>query len=449
MNHKKKLLALALALVVSTGVFSACGSDETSSVASNPQVPQQEGSEVSTVAESKPEEHVKLVYSYWGNQTEQPAKAAIVQDFIKEHPNYEIEETYTDGGTYPTKLQTWFASNTAPDVLATANDVIYDFVGQGVFEDLTPYMERDGLLHDVWVDSMVKAFTYDGRIISAPHLSKPAAVVYNKDLFDKAGVAYPKQGWSEEDFLDTARQLTSGDGLTKVYGLNLTWMASELLRALYTGSAYYDVDKRELHATDNEGFKHALEMFTGLVKDGVSPNSTEAQSIGGGFETGRFAMSFLLPSNIKGFDEVVGDTFDWEVVNLPVSDTYGQWQATLRADGLAISSASKNKDAAWEFVKWHTTDPEAQAAAGDVGIPSLLSYTVSGDYLNAFPEGGHRYDKSVFIKATENAVGIQSAGVWGEINGILSENYDKILYDNLSVDDALQNIQTGGEKLLK
>ena len=99
-----------------------------------------------------------LTFAFWGNADEIKMKQQLIDLYMQKNPDVKIEGTYTDGGQYPTKLQTWFASNTAPDVMGIANDIIYPYRDLGVFEDLRSYMEQDGLLEGTWNPVAVDVF---------------------------------------------------------------------------------------------------------------------------------------------------------------------------------------------------------------------------------------------------------------------------------------------------
>ena len=88
---------------------------------------------------------------------------------------------------------------------------MYDFAEEGVFEDLTPYIERDQVAGQ-WADGSLDIFTKHGKIYAAPYVSKVFAMAYNKDIFDAAGLAYPTESWTEEDFVNITRQLTTEKG---------------------------------------------------------------------------------------------------------------------------------------------------------------------------------------------------------------------------------------------
>lgn len=81
------------------------------------------------------EEQVELEVSVWGDEAEVAMKTELLEQYEAEHPNVTIKKTYTDGGTYQAKLQMWFSSGKAPDVLGVANDLIEPYKDMGVIEN--------------------------------------------------------------------------------------------------------------------------------------------------------------------------------------------------------------------------------------------------------------------------------------------------------------------------
>lgn len=173
-------------------LLSGCNSSATS--AENQQSSIQEEENLSDNANENTsteasKEQITLTFSYWGDKNELACKEELIKDFEAAHPNIKIEATYTDGVSYHTKLQTFFTSGAAPDVISIAGDIMYDFAEEGVFEDLTPYIERDQVAGQ-WADGSLDIFTKHGKIYAAPYVSKVFAMAYNKDIFDAAGFAH-------------------------------------------------------------------------------------------------------------------------------------------------------------------------------------------------------------------------------------------------------------------
>ena len=58
----------------------------------------------------------------------------------------------------------------------------------------------------------------DGHYYSLPAKRITETILYNQKMFDDAGIPYPDKDWTYDEFLDTARKLTKGEGTDKVYG---------------------------------------------------------------------------------------------------------------------------------------------------------------------------------------------------------------------------------------
>ncbi len=394
------------------------------------------------------EEQITLTFSYWGDKNELACKEELIKDFEAAHPNIKIEATYTDGVTYHTKLQTFFTSQTAPDVISIAGDIMYDFVEEGVFEDLTPYIERDRA-SEKWVDGSLNIFTKNGKIYAAPYVSKVFAMAYNKDIFDAAGLAYPTESWTEEDFVNIAWQLTEGEGVNKIYGTKLT-DGAKMIRDLYGQMPLYDVDNKKMQAEGNEYFRHAFSLYTDLVIGGCSPSELETDSIGGGFETGKFATAICATWDMNSWEKLIGDSFEWDIVQLPSNTVYGSWTYPSYTDGMAISSTSEHKEAAWEFIKWNTLSEESQKKVSEIGVPVLKSYVESESYLNDFPDSyAVKYNKKAFVDMMDRVAGQESLGIWAKINDELTKQYNAVSLSQTTIDDAIAVLQEKGESVLK
>lgn len=201
-------------------------------------------------------------------------KSALLKQYETENPDVKIKQTYTDGGTYQAKLQMWFSSGKAPDVLGVANDLIEPYKDLGVIENLAPYMEKDGLLDgNTWEQAAVDSFSFGDNIFAAPYVYKSLAIAYNKDLFDAAGVPYPKAGWTEAEFLNAAKKLTQGEGADKQWGIRLGTYPTNFYRNMF-GQPLYNVGERTMTMKDNEELKYAFDLLSGMVKEGLSPNET-------------------------------------------------------------------------------------------------------------------------------------------------------------------------------
>ncbi|HJB91495.1 MAG TPA: sugar ABC transporter substrate-binding protein [Candidatus Eisenbergiella merdigallinarum] len=446
----KKKLAVFLCAAMALGL-TACSAEQTAQTndASQTEMTGAESTEQSVAEGGTSEAPVELEVAFWGDKAEIEMKSALLEQYEEEHPNVTIKQTYTDGGTYQAKLQMWFSSGKAPDVLGIANDLIEPYKELGVIEDLKPYMEADGMLDgNTWEQSAVDSFTFGENIFAAPYIYKSLAVAYNKDLFDEEGIPYPSEDWTEDDLLDAARSLTKGEGTDKQWGIRMSTYPTNFYRNMF-GSPAYLVEERKMNVRDNDEIKYAMQLFSDMVKEGITPNETFDSMLGSGFETGKFAMAIVAPWDMATLDSMIGDSFAWDVEVLPYNETFETpWKGYLFADGFTMTSACENKEAAWDLIKWLTASEEAQAASAAAGVPVYTPYATSDAYLNEFTTSNH-YNKKVFVDMLKNSVGGQTTGVWAQINDEMNLEYQRAVAGEITIDEAIDLIDQKGTQFLE
>jgi multiple sugar transport system substrate-binding protein len=127
---------------------------------------------------------------------------AIVSDFEKQNPNITVDIQLTANADYWTKLQTAATAGTAPDVFWMNGPNFQLYASNGQLAELDSVNTSD------YPDALVNLYSYQGKLYGAPKDFDTVGVWYNKKLFDAAGVAYPKAGWTWDDFTADAKALT-------------------------------------------------------------------------------------------------------------------------------------------------------------------------------------------------------------------------------------------------
>lgn len=420
--NKKKIMATVLAAALSASVFTVSP----------------------LAAEASTDEEVTLTFGFWGDDPEAEMKMRLAEAYMEEHPNVKIEYEYCSGADYLTKMQTWFSSGETPDVFGIANDHLIMFQDSELFEDLAPYVEKDGL-ESMWdYEKAKESYTIEnGRLTAVPFVDKTFAIAYNKDLFDQAGVEYPTNDWTEADMIAAAEKISAlGDD---IYGLRWGVRVPEFYRGLY-GDMYYDAENKSMNVADNASFKAAVTMFADSIANGLAPDETSGTISTGGFETGKFGMALSATWDIATYQNSVGDAFAWDVVMLPNNEEFGRWKTTLRSNGWSMSANAENKEVCWDFIKFLSTSETAAVEGSSIGIPCLTSYVESEDYLKNFGEGTE-YSKQVFIDMLEETVPLYNLGAFAEVNDLAKADYEKVLAGQMTVDDMISDLDMQGSSI--
>ena len=244
--------------------------------------------------------------------------------------------------------------------------------------------------------------------------------------------------------LEKAKALTNLEGRIPQYGMYLGGFDAQMIRDLY-GSPVYDVATNTMTAENNAAFKHAVEVFYQMVAvDHSAPDSTTADTYGGGFETGMFGMALVAPWSTGTFPELIGDSFEWDIVELPTNAEFGHWLGSLYGDGWCIGAKSEHKEEAWEFIKFMTTTDVCQRIISDIAIPFYTAYAESEEYKTM--DAG--YTRTVFVDMLDYSNAWYSTGIWGRVNDVINTQYEKVLVNQTTIDEAIAAIQSEGTALL-
>lgn len=396
------------------------------------------------------EENVHLSMAFWAEQSEIDRLDQLLEIWKADHPNVTLDYTYCSGPDYPTKLQVWFSSGKAPDVIRMSRDIFSPFASEDLFADLTPYLEASGSA-GCWDESLLDIFDFDGELLSLPYLYSNYVIAYNKDIFDEANLEYPTADWTETEFVELAKTLTSGEGPEKTYGMWFGGWVCELVRALYGEPKMYDTENMVMQATNNEKFKAAFQLLGDLHKDGYCSNEVTKTTTTGGFVTGKYAMAIAMTGDIASYQKQIGDNFKWDIVELPISETYDtRWNTNMRLQGFGMSKTTEHPELAYDLIEYMTTNYEVQKAVDEdgVGIPALTEYLESEEFKTNYG-GGAAYNKEAFVNMAKVGTAWEYAGIWADINDTLTSEFNAYITGATDIDTALDNLQKKGEAVIE
>ena len=332
----------------------------------------------------------------WGDPAELEVWNQIVADFHQTNPNITVKVEVSDWDSYWTKLKTLLSADTPPDVFAMDAPLYLDYQSRGVLLNLQPYLDKNpDMLKGVYPQTLDAYKTSDG-MYGLPRDFQTIVLFYNKDMFDAAGVTYPTANWTYDDLRSAAKQLTkdsNGDGKIDQFGfysdlwdMELIW--SEAIWA-YGGDIISADHARTLVGEPKA--REAWQLFHDMMfVDKSWPDSTTAGEYGGDpFLAGVAAMTTIGHWAVPGYAET---NFKWDVVPMPKGPT-GQ-ATSVNSAGFVVGKASKNPDAAFEFLKYVLSEP-AQKRLAELGFacPVLKSVAESDSFLKQSTQ----IDEKVFL----------------------------------------------------
>ncbi|MFF4171125.1 ABC transporter substrate-binding protein [Streptomyces sp. NPDC001744] len=323
----------------------------------------------------------------WSDPAEVKAIENNVARFEKAHPNIKVKVV---GDISDDKLGQALRAggSNGPDVISSSTTSnVGKFCASGALADLKPFIEKSGLDLEKTFPKVLRDYTqFEGKRCSLPLLSDAYGLYYNKDAFRKAGLdpEAPPKTWSE--FTEVAKKLTKpkGDSYERL-GFMPNYLGYETSFSHYMSQwkhAYFDKDGASNVARD-PGFAKAMTYQKSLVDalggfqklDRYRTTFGDEWGAKHPFHTGQVAMQLDGEWRLK-FTQQHKVGFDIGVAPLPVADDeaaeYGK--GYLSGTIMGMAPQSKKQNAAWELIKYMTTDTDAVVAfANEIGnVPSTL-----------------------------------------------------------------------------
>ncbi len=282
----------------------------------------------------------------------------LVAEFNRDHPDIRVKVEYVSGGTYE-KLLIQLAGGIEPDVVYL-NDTAYpDLAGRGAFQALEPFISGDKDFNiDDFRSEALEFGTIDGTLYFLPPTTGTIIIYYNRDLFDEAGIPYPEDGWTWEEFRRTCKRLTvdkNGDGKTDQYGLAGWGLLGYYPMILQNGGKIISEDGKRCLLNSPEAIE-ALEFVRQLhVTDKVVASETEAAGI---YQMGPSAMmamgkTAMLGSGFGAYKQF--SKINWDIV-APPEKKGGRRVFHGGCWAYGISSKTRYPREAWELVKFLTSE---------------------------------------------------------------------------------------------
>jgi multiple sugar transport system substrate-binding protein len=372
----------------------------------------------------------------WGAGHEAEMREKAVEVFAKKHPNLEVIHS-----VIPTADQVWdqrqaaaFAAGNAPDVIQMSPDY-YGLLTE-YYEDLRPYVERDGIdLNEVITEGMLDVYYRpDGKLEALPLLANVFVFAYNKNMFDEFGVEYPTNDWTWQDFAEMAPKFVTGSGVNRTYAMVRHWVLPNFAIICQGGVPYAD-DFSDIYM-DSEEVRAGLDLFRYLIVEaGAIPTQAAAQTMPSEqlFLTERAAIYPMGGFEIASLTEEIGDWFEWDAVLPPKDSPDGKNTNITYATGYAMYKDAKNKEAAWEFLKEvsFANDEMAQFTA-QIGMPA--NKKVANEIYAKKSHGN--VSNALYLKGMETS----RLNIWGgalaTVGDIWTEMWDSVNVAGMSAAEA-------------
>lgn len=451
-SMKRKLLAGLLVAALSVAALTGCGgnageaskgSGSDTGGTSSGEVKENDSAEGAqaadeSVAGSGDVIELTMWGSWGGDQVGQLEKQ--LENFNTSQSQYHV--TYAVQDSMEQKLLAAIASNEVPDIVLWDRFNTGVYAPKGALASLDDYIAKDNIDMSQFYAPAVDELTSGGVVYGIPLTVDSRILFYNKDMLEEAGVD-PASITDWDSLREAAIKLTKWDGdmlvqsgfSLKDVGLFNNWIGQA------GGKMIDDSTNPPTVAFNTEAGLKVLEYWNQLLnEDKVYQLGFEDGFGGDGFKAGKVAITFNGPWTLESYKEA---GLNFGVIEQPEGYN-GEKSAMMGGFGLIIPNGAKNADAAWEFIKWWTMQPENGVEFCKISgnLPANVNaakdpYFMDDEILKVFSE-------------TMEYAGIRSK-VFGysDLEGLaLIPQLQKYVAGEITAQEALDNAEKQGNQIL-
>jgi multiple sugar transport system substrate-binding protein len=383
-----------------------------------------------------------LVWFIWSSNTGVRGEAynAITAHYQQDFPNVTVEQT-SGGGNLPQvleKLMTMVSADQPIDVLGVRHDVLGQYVTLGLMKDLGPFLKRDQSVKLAdHLPSAVEMLSFKGKQYGLPIGLSTSALMYNADLFAKAGVPLPSGTWDWKQFVDAAQRLTKRQEENPIWGTHIQAANSDLFYWIWMNGGEPFSPKEEptkAHFAQAETLE-AVQWLTELTtRYGVkaSFDLPDGKGANGKFADGRMAMVPVQSNNTR---ELQALQFNWDITALPKGKTGSVYP--LSSSSYGIHNKTKNEELTWKL--W-------TLAIGQTGQREWMTKT--GEFMPSHKALQSEYEKvplkpanrKQFFQAAMSGRPTPKATKWGDMAPVIDRNLQAADTGKVGVRAAMESL---------
>ena len=402
----KKMLSLALALMLALTLVGACA----------------EGKQVLTVVT-------------W-DATTTPYLLAQEAAFEAKYPEIDLQYIDVASQDYAIKVGTMLSGGDTSDVvmIKEARDII-NWQAAGYAAPLSDYIAADAFDVSGYVGTEVN-YAVDGVQYALPFRSDFWVLFYNKDLFDAAGVAYPTNDMTWDQYAELAKTMT-GDG---VYGTHYhTWLSAVANWAVCDGV-------NTLADREYSDLAYFYNLYQDLEDAGACMAYSELKAAGlhysAAFANGNVAMmpmGYWYVSTLIGYNKEGTCNFNWGITAVPHAEGVAAGSSFGNLTGVMLNEKSAQKDLAWKYISWLCSEEGALTTASTGSRPAWVSEAVAAQMsaVEGFPT-----DEASKAALLPSYVAMEWPVVdkLSEIQTIVNEEHTLIMTRELDVEEGIEEM---------
>lgn len=398
----KKVLAAALSLACASTLFAA-----------------------TAVTASAADKKEVVIWDYFETDAQKQMMQSLIDEFNASQDEYEASHVYVPFADYEKQLTLGIASGELPDLVILDGCGMASFIQLGLFGDIS---DAD-INWDEYMEGPMESTMLDGKHYGIPFATNCTALFYNKDLFDAAGIDYPDENTTWDEFHEMAKALTK-DGVSGFgnAATNTDEGTFQCLQWLYTAGGSY---------TDIEDGVDAYKLMQEMIEDGSwtkeCVNWTQSD-VNNNFMAGNLAMQQNGPWQIPGIEANAPD-LNYGVTVLPKKDADSE-QATSILGGENMGVVNKDDTSGAEaFLKYYDQTDVMVDAMKQYGSYPPKTEAANDSYWTDDPI------QKAFLTQIDTSIPRGPSAAWPSYSSAIQTGFQEVMTSAKTPEQAAKDTQ--------
>ena len=376
---------------------------------------------------------VTITYAHFsGAGAQEETLKKMIEVFESKNPDIKVDLQITGFDDYFTKLATTVGGSNAPDVFEMNMENYLAYMLRGACADLTGLVNADN-----YSAGTLEAVSSAGKLYAVPMSFFTRILIYNKALFDQAGIAYPTNEWTWADAQTAAEAITAlGDD---IWGYYQPITYNEFYKSVKSnGGSLLNEDYTAFTANSPENVA-VLDAMLKRVRGENHVQPTAEEMAGRGdwdmFTEGKLGMIITGIWAFPTFTEKCA--FDWDIV---VEPGYASKSTFFFANVNCVSPSSEKKEAAAKFADAMGSDPDIVQLRLDASweLPTIADQSKLTQYLEITPPA----NRAAVFDSMDYAAAPPALKESGAATEIINNVLSTLEMNDISAQEALDDIQS-------
>lgn len=423
-------------------VLSACGNTATPETGAN----HNSSSPPVSQKPSEPPTPVKLIMMQDGATiTKEEFENLIAAPVKAKYPHITMElviNSKADAG-----IQDFIASGEFPDLIFSTYPRITNHRDLKTVEDLNPLVAKnkvDLTKYDPAALQTAQVYSGDGKLYGLPFSLNFTATFYNKDIFDRFGVPYPKDGMTWDDALETAKKISrvlDGVEYKGAFIQGIGDVSTQLSLPLV------DPKTGKANLVVQEGWKKLFDLYKAFTDIPNNKDALAGATLNNGFlKDQTVAMAISYDARIAALEKLYGtpQDFNWDLTQFPSFKEKPNTTVASSGHFLLLSSLGKHKEEAFKVIELLGSSDVQKLITDHGRFTALRDQSIKEMYGNNMKSLKGKNIKAVFKSqfAAPVAPHTNTAYVFKHINTSLT----RVVNGEIDVNTAIREAEDAANK---